>query len=95
MEGDQCPGCGAMRGCECTPADIRAQLVKDRAELSDRAAGLTQRSLRLAALEDAARAWDKLWVWSDTLVFDGYDEEKALHEAVLRLDERGTGDDRG
>ncbi len=90
-DGDQCPGCGAINGCSCTPAEIRAQLTKDRAELSDRASDLTTRSLRLAALEAAARAWDKLWTWSDSLVFEGYDEELALHEAVLRLDERTEG----
>lgn len=49
MIGDQCPGCGSMRGCACTPATIREQLVRDRAALSDRAAAYTARA------NDAAR----------------------------------------
>lgn len=49
---DQCPGCGRMYPpkCECTPAEIRAQLVKDRAELSDRAAAFTARANEAAGL---------------------------------------------
>lgn len=47
--GDQCPGCGAST-CGCTPAEIRAQLVKDRAELSDRAARYTARANEAAAV---------------------------------------------
>lgn len=50
---NQCPGCGFVptpkKQCVCTPVEIRAQLEKDRAVLSDRAAGHTKRA------NDAAR----------------------------------------
>ena len=42
-----CAGCGAP-GCGCTPDVIKTQLEKDRAEVSNRAATVTQRSLELA-----------------------------------------------
>ncbi len=41
-------GCGAP-GCGCTAARISAQFEKDRDEVSDRAAAVTERSLQNAA----------------------------------------------
>ncbi len=46
----QCPGCGSVRGCACTPASIRAQLEKDRIELDERAIEYTAWSLKQSAL---------------------------------------------
>lgn len=51
---NQCPGCGLMptvkRQCTCTPSEIRAQLDRDRAALSDRAATYTRRANEAARL---------------------------------------------
>ena len=41
----QCPGCGRLGTCACTPETIRAQLATDRATLSDRVAAFTARSM--------------------------------------------------
>lgn len=47
---EQCPGCGCPTACACAPADVRAQLARDRAELSDRAASYTARANEAAWL---------------------------------------------
>ncbi|MBX3203226.1 MAG: hypothetical protein KF850_33140 [Labilithrix sp.] len=47
---EQCPGCGRPTACACAPADVRAQLARERAELSDRAAATTARANEAARL---------------------------------------------
>lgn len=49
-EWKQCPGCGRAAACTCTSESIRAQLEKDRAELSDRAASYMKRANEAARL---------------------------------------------
>lgn len=41
----------------------------------------TEEYLRLLRIEQAAKAWDALFVWTEP--FEGYDEEKALHRALV------------
>lgn len=50
--------------------------------------GQADERARLAPLVAAARAWDARICWEHT---EADDEERALHEAVRALDERGEG----
>ena len=50
---------------------------------------LRTRVVKLEAVAAAARAWDARICWEHT---DPDDEEKALHEALRALDERGGTD---